>query len=317
MKYGQPIWKWVLHATQEIGEKPFTAAEIVERVHRKNPAIPTITIRTFVVAMAPEHPSSVHYPSTRRKHGHLVYLGDGKYKLREQTQRRSTPIEQFKVSKELQGSQRSAFLESNSGIIELWVRDNQTAIISGRKNYSWNGKALNSSVAERNLVSREIVLSRIRNGCGLDIETLDRVMAWGGFPPFPLRDETGVLAITREAFRFLDEEDLSKAVLRLMSIRGVGISSASKIIGLFDQNHLAIYDSRVGTAIKTLKLTGNRAIKCPPGRSRPGDACTYEQWASNYQTLIWVMEVMRDFLNEQGYPFSIADVEMALFMMGK
>jgi len=55
----------------------------------------------------------------------------------------------------------------------------------------------------------------------------------------------------------------------------------------------------------------------PPGRSRPGDLCSDRQWAEDYQKLIWILEVIRDWLNEQGYPFSIADVEMALFMMGK
>lgn len=161
------------------------------------------------------------------------------------------------------------------------------------------------------------MLSRIRNGGGLDLETLDKIMAWGGFPPFPLRDDAEVLEITREAFSYLDKGDLQKTILRLLLIRGIGISSASKIIGLFDQNHLAIYDSRVGKALKTLKLTENGTIKCPPGRGRPGDACTYAQSAANYQKLIWVLEVIRDYLNEQGYPFSSADVEMALFMMGK
>ena len=70
-------------------------------------------------------------------------------------------------------------------------------------------------------------------------------------------------------------------------------------------------------ALRTLKTEGKPIVKCPPGRSRPGDVCTNEKWASEYQKLIWVLEVIRDYLNEQGYPFSLADVEMALFMMGK
>jgi hypothetical protein len=80
---------------------------------------------------------------------------------------------------------------------------------------------------------------------------------------------------------------------------------------------LAIYDSRVGTALKTLKHEDERIIKCPSGRRRPGDACTHEQWAENYEKFIWILEVIRKLLNERGHPFSIADVEMALYMMGK
>ena len=102
-----------------------------------------------------------------------------------------------------------------------------------------------------------------------------------------------------------------------MSINRIGVSSASKIIGLFDQNRLAIYDSRVGTALRSLTHDGTRIIKCPPGRSRPGDMCSKNVWANNYEQMLWVLEVIRNYLIEKGYPFSITDVEMALFMMGK
>jgi len=170
---------------------------------------------------------------------------------------------------------------------------------------------------ERNRVSSLIVTSRIKNNGAVDLENIDEVMSWGGFPPFPLRNSKKVLDITSKAFSYLDRGNIPKAVLELMSINRVGIATASKIIGLYDQNHLAIYDSRVGKALKTLVYAGKRIIKCPTGRSRPGDSCSPEQWANEYQKLIWVLEVIRNSLNKQGYPFSIADVEMALFMMGK
>jgi len=82
LKYRQPIWKLVLRIAQEIGDRVFTANEIVERVHRKDIEIPATTIRTFVIAMAPQHPSSIHYPYTRKNHGYFVYLGKGKFRLK-------------------------------------------------------------------------------------------------------------------------------------------------------------------------------------------------------------------------------------------
>jgi hypothetical protein len=102
-----------------------------------------------------------------------------------------------------------------------------------------------------------------------------------------------------------------------LAIRDVGIASASKLIGLFDQYSFAIYDSRVGTALRSLVKDDQRLVKCPPGRGRPGDVCSDEGWAEEYEKAIWVMAVIRDHLNGLGHPFSIADVEMALFMMGK
>ena len=171
-------------------------------------------------------------------------------------------------------------------------------------------------MTERNQISKALVLSRIRNNGGIDIETINNVMNWGGLRQIQLENNQA-LEITREAFTLLDNGDLKGAVLKLMSIDGVGIASASKIIGLFDQTNLAIYDSRVGTALRTLEVGGQRLVNCPAGRTRPGDLCSDKQWASDYEKLIWILEVIRNWINEQGYPFNIADVEMALFMIGK
>ena len=142
-------------------------------------------------------------------------------------------------------------------------------------------------------------------------------MAWGGFHWFPLRDSDKVITITRRALCYLDEENLIDATLTLLNVKGVGIARATKVLGLYDQEKLCIYDSRVGKAIKKLTHNKDPIIKCPPGRSRPGDACSPTQWAKNYQKLTWTLEIIRDYLEEKGYPFRIADIEMALFMMGK
>jgi len=126
------------------------------------------------------------------------------------------------------------------------------------------------------------------------------------------------LRVTGEAFSLLDAGDLVSAILRLLSVYGVGIASASKVIGLYDQNLYAVYDSRVGTALRSLvDEDGGRLIKCPAGRSRPGDACSDRGWAENYERLIWVLEIISGYMGERRYPFSVSDVEMALFMMGK
>jgi hypothetical protein len=98
-------------------------------------------------------------------------------------------------------------------------------------------------------------------------------------------------------------------------------SRASKIVGLSDPNY-AIYDSRVGLALATLKAGEQRLIKIPgraprPGKVYPSDRCTNCEWGENYQKLLWVLEIIRNELNEKGYPFTIAYVEMSLFMMGK
>ena len=88
-----------------------------------------------------------------------------------------------------------------------------------------------------------------------------------------------------------------------MSIYYVGISKASRILGLSDQDSLCIYDSRVGTVLRTLKHENKRLILCPPGRSRGGDSCSKRKWAENYEKLIWILEIIRDHLNLRGVSF--------------
>ncbi|GAG93918.1 unnamed protein product, partial [marine sediment metagenome] len=78
-----------------------------------------------------------------------------------------------------------------------------------------------------------------------------------------------------------------------------------------------IYDSRVGHALKDLKYDNKKIILCPPGYNRPGDAASNNVWAEQYQRLIWTLEIIRDHLNEKGHTFRLADIEMALFMIGK
>jgi hypothetical protein len=212
---------------------------------------------------------------------------------------------------------KNLFLKKYKQIILDWTKDNKSRLIEGRKNYSWNEKEPQTCLTERNQISKSITFSRTQNSGGIDLETLDMIMSFGGFGQFPLRDEEKVLKVTQRVFDFVDNGKISDAVQELLAIKGVGISRASKIIGLFDQERFCIYDSRVGQALKTLQFTEKPILKCPAGHSRPGDPCSDSGWAKNYQNLIWTLEVIRDDLNSEGHQFGIADIEMALFMMGK
>jgi hypothetical protein len=213
--------------------------------------------------------------------------------------------------------EKNLFLKKYKQIILDWTKDNKSRLIEGRKNYSWKDKEPQTCLTERNQVSKSITFSRTQNSGGVDLETLDMIMSLGGFGQFPLRDKEKVLEVTRRIFDFVDKGKISDAVEELLAINGVGISRASKIIGLFDQERFCIYDNRVGQALKTLQFTEKPILKCPAGRSRPGDPCSESGWAKNYQKVIWTLEVIRDYLNSEGHQFGIADVEMALFMMGK
>jgi hypothetical protein len=81
LKYGKPIWQLVAEAADQQKTEEFTIADIVKKVHEANPAVPEISIRSYVIAMAPNHSFSGHWPSARKNHPYFYYLGNGKFKL--------------------------------------------------------------------------------------------------------------------------------------------------------------------------------------------------------------------------------------------
>lgn len=89
-KYEKPVWQHVLEAAKK-SQNVFSPSDIIKEIHRKNPEILVVTIRSYVIGMAPNHPSSHHYQSTRNKHGYFEYLGDGKFRLAETRIRPATP----------------------------------------------------------------------------------------------------------------------------------------------------------------------------------------------------------------------------------
>ncbi|MEJ2272738.1 MAG: hypothetical protein P8X91_09770, partial [Candidatus Bathyarchaeota archaeon] len=123
--------------------------------------------------------------------------------------------------------------------------------------------------------------------------------------------------LTRKIFKLIDKEEISAAIELLLEIKNIEIAQASRIIGLFDQQRFCIYNNTIGQALSTLQFTEKPVLQCPPGPKEPGDICSDSRWGENYQRLIWTLEIIREYLHSEGYPFSIADIEMALFIMGK
>jgi hypothetical protein len=80
LKYGKPIWQLVAEAADRLQVEEFTSSEIVKEVHKTNPDVPKISIKSYVTAMAPNHPFSGHWPSVRKNHPYFYYLGNGKFK---------------------------------------------------------------------------------------------------------------------------------------------------------------------------------------------------------------------------------------------
>lgn len=321
---GLKRWQIVQRAARDLGKDVFSAADIVKKIHENMPDVPTGTITAYVISMAPKHPSYDEYPT---HHDYFEFLGSGKYRLLSKdglSPTKTSPITIDKTGKASAGKNaKNDFLQKYKNLIVSWVKERKDAVIAGRRDYHWKNNTLAESLEKRNNLTRLIVQSRIKNNGAVDLATLDKIMEWGFpmNPQFTPRDPNVCLEKTRQAFNLLDEGKPADAICKLMSFPLI-ISRASKIIGLSDPNYYAIYDSRVGLALATLKDGDKRLIKIPgraPQRGKTffADICKNEEWGENYQKLLWVLEVIVNALNEEGYPFNTADVEMALFMMGR
>jgi len=317
-------WQLVQKAAREIGKEVFSASDIVKKIHESMPDVPTGSIFAYVISMAPKHSSYAKYAT---HHDYFEFLGSGKYRLLNKDDLSLTTGPHVTLDKTSMApadeNAKDDFLKRYRDLIVSWAKENREALIDGRKAYRWKDNSLAESLEKRNRLTRLIVQSRIRNDGAVDLATLDEIMAWGfpRNPKFTPRDPNKCLEVTRQAFNLLDDEKPSEAICKLMSFPLI-ISRASKIIGLSDPNYYAIYDSRVGLALATLKDGDQRLIKIPermplPGKTFPSDTCKTPEWGENYQKLMWVLEVIGNVFNEEGYPFNLADVEMALFMMGR
>jgi len=216
---------------------------------------------------------------------------------------------------------REEFMEKFKSYIVEWVTNNEALIIRTIKNeeYSWKGESYEASMKRRDVLEYLIGKSKEANANGVDLSTLNKVTQWGFGRNFPLSDEKKVLEVTRQVFNNVDKQDYYEASKCLMQISGVGIARATKVIGLSDQEKLCIYDSRVGNALKDLKVNGKKLIKCPPdqGFKRDFDTATKNEWAINYERLIWVVEIIKDYFMSKGIKITAAELEMALFMIGE
>jgi hypothetical protein len=199
-------WQLVLKASQELGQEIFSANDIVKKVQESKQDVPATSVRTYVIAMAPNHPSYHHY---QIRHPHFEFLGSGKYRLLSKEGLSPTTIPPVTLSKTGMTSAgenaKNDFLQKYKNLIDSWVKEHKDSIIAGRKDYRWKDSSLAESLEKRNHLTRLIVQSRIKNNGGVDLATLDRIMEWGfpRNPQFTPRDTNKCLEVTCQAFNLL------------------------------------------------------------------------------------------------------------------
>lgn len=133
VKYGpKPIWLYVLEAAKGLKSPTFTPNDIIRKVHEINPEIPAGTIRSYVIAMAPNHPSSKHHPSTRNRHGFFEYLERGRFRLKAKIDETTEPNGEEEVTIEENLEEVQISLE---GDLESFIVKDLTSVEDGLSPY--------------------------------------------------------------------------------------------------------------------------------------------------------------------------------------
>lgn len=77
----KPTWQIIYEIADSLGSPQFTLEDIIAFVNKNKLNIKKTTIRSHLIGMSPNHPSSVHQPFLREKHPIFTYLGGGNYSL--------------------------------------------------------------------------------------------------------------------------------------------------------------------------------------------------------------------------------------------
>lgn len=150
----------------------------------------------------------------------------------------------------------------------------------------------------------------------LSKETVDYIFRWGFNMPSN-NTEKEIAVQTQKAFSFLRNGHIESAALELIQLKGVGISRATKIIGLSNQYDFAIYDSRTGHSLKDLAIENKRILLIPTGRVIHGDkGVSSQMFCKEFVKYIAIIRELRDLAKNECFAEEFqraSDIEMALF----
>lgn len=208
------------------------------------------------------------------------------------------------------------FLSKHKSALDSFWDNLSSEILPWFQSYEWGGVYYEEAMELRNGLENEIKNQLESNGF-IDKSLFDEILEWG-FKKGSKLDEKEIKIATKEAFFHLQNDEIKRAAIRLLKLNGIGISRASKVLALSNQDIFGIYDSRVGDALRELKHDGKRLIKIPPGRVVKGDINQNKSaFAENFENVTWVFRYF--LLKAQSDPNlrdhfrRVSDIEIALF----
>ena len=197
-----------------------------------------------------------------------------------------------------------------------WVVDHGDELVAALDRYddAWPGGG-----AARSAVEAAATEEACRTG-HLSEETLQNIVRWGYGRGLKDVSDRQVRSVTAAAFKLREAGDQTAAIKKLCELKGVGPSTASKILALTDAESSAIFDSRVASALRDLRGTnGEPLLPTPPGRVVQGTGSAEEIAAaySNYLLILRLMVLVARLIPRFRRLSSIENVEKALFVLGR
>lgn len=199
-------------------------------------------------------------------------------------------------------------------LLDYWKKI-EPKLIEWKHLYQWQGVDLAEAITKRNQLENAINNDITSKGY-LTKPVFDDVMKWG-FGKSSNNSDKEIQAATKEAFYHLHNKRIADAALALIKLDGIGISRASKILALSNQDELAIYDSHAANGLSGLIHNSYRIIPIPPGRKIKGDSLSQVEFCKAFEKYIWILTFLRNCAqanDEIGKHFRrVADLEIAFF----
>lgn len=153
-------------------------------------------------------------------------------------------------------------------------------------------------------------------------EAINDIYYWGFRKRKPTTNDEEWKGIARNLVKKYFEgskKEKVEALNKMLNEKGIGIATASKWICFCDQKIYAIYDSRVSLALRSIVSESKKRIfpivarRSTKTRRYPiGDAISVQEMVESYCLYLDTLEEMNKMIG-----MSSAEIEMALFMLGK
>jgi hypothetical protein len=212
-----------------------------------------------------------------------------------------------------------SFLAAHAAELERWWDQIKDEALQWKRAYEWPRGTNYDAAFKMRSELEQTIKSEIDTKGFLSKAAFDEVLKWG-FGHASMCSEREIQDATKCAFEHLRKGRIAQAARESVKLSGVGISRASKVLALSNQQEFGIYDSRSVHGLSDfVGPNGQRIIPIPPGRVIRGDF--RKDYCDAFEHYTWILRHLRKLASTSGSlggEFArVSDLEIALFMRSR